>query len=86
MMPGLRGDLAARFVGPLNQTLEKYGIKTLEQRAMFLGQLAAESRNLSAWNELYNGSSADEYFVRKYWIARDRWDGLAASIPNANGN
>jgi predicted chitinase len=83
-MPGLPQADAERYVGPLNAAMDQFGISTLEQKAMFLGQLAHESANLWTWRELYNGDP-DQYFINKYWVSKGQWTGLGACVPTTVG-
>ena len=62
-----------------------FGIGSLEQCAMFLAQLDEESAGLNSWSEKYNGSSADSYFIHKYWVQPSQWTGLGAAVPKVNG-
>lgn len=58
VMPNLPDDLAARYIGPLNQAMREYGINTPQRQAAFLAQIAQESIELTAFEELASG---DEY-------------------------
>jgi hypothetical protein len=84
VMPGLPDASAQNYVGPLNQAMTQFGIRTLEQRAMFLAQLASESTYLVQWSENPQGDP-DTYFIKKYWLARGQWDGLFDSVPTTHG-
>jgi putative chitinase len=53
LIPSLSLANATAFAPALNQVMSDFGITTLEQRAMFLGQLAAESNDLTRWHELW---------------------------------
>jgi predicted chitinase len=79
IMPG-----AGTYVEPLNAAMGQFSISTLEQKAMFLGQLAHESSNLQTWSEKYNGNP-DQYFINKYWVSKGQWTGLASSVPTTDG-
>lgn len=88
-MPGLSAADAARYAGPLSDAMARSGVTGLEQRAMFLGQLAHESNNLRAWVE-GNGKKPDGYFVGLYWTRQKngvftRFRGLGRSEPTKDG-
>jgi predicted chitinase len=85
LMPGLSLTAAQRYAPALNNTLNQFHILTLEQRAMFLGQLAVESQNLQTWSENFVGTDPVTYFINKYWVPTNQWSGLGASVPTANG-
>jgi predicted chitinase len=85
VMPGLSLAAAQNYAPALNNTMNQFHIQTLEQRAMFLGQLAVESQNLQTWSEKYNGSDPVAYFVSKYWVPTSQWTGLGASVPTVQG-
>jgi predicted chitinase len=85
VMPGLSAAAARSYVPALNNTMNQFHIQTLEQRAMFLGQLAVESQNLQTWSEKYNGSDPVAYFISKYWVPTSQWTGLGASVPTVQG-
>ena len=85
VMPGLSPAAAQSYVPALNNTMNQFHIQTLEQRAMFLGQLAVESQNLQTWSEKYNGNDPVAYFINKYWVPTSQWTGLGASVPTVNG-
>jgi predicted chitinase len=84
MMPGLSLAAAISYAGPLSQVMSAFGIKSLEQEAMFLAQLAHESANLRTWRETYNGD-ANTYFINKYWVDKHQWSGLGVSVPTTHG-
>jgi predicted chitinase len=83
LMPGLSSATAAQYVEPLNKVLNEFNITSLEQKSMFLAQLAEESANLTTWNEKYNGSDASAYFVKKYWVSRGQWTHWVGNRPTA---
>jgi predicted chitinase len=85
VMPGLSAAAAQSYATALNNTMNQFHIQTLEQRGMFLGQLAVESQNLQTWSEKYNGSDPVAYFVNKYWVPTSQWTGLGASVPTVQG-
>jgi predicted chitinase len=85
VMPGLSAAAAQSYAPALNNTMNQFHIQTLEQRAMFLGQLAVESQNLQTWSEKYNGTDPVAYFISKYWVPTSQWTGLGASVPTAQG-
>jgi predicted chitinase len=84
LMPGLDAKAAGRYAPVLAQAMFHYKITTLEQEAMFLGQVAHETNDLRSWSEKYNGDP-ESYFINKYWISKTQWSGLGASVPNADG-
>jgi putative chitinase len=51
LMPRLDANAASRYAPVLAQAMFDYGITTLEQEAMFLANLAVESRGLTRWTE-----------------------------------
>lgn len=80
IMPGLKGEDADRLLGPMKAAMQEFGIRTLEQRAMFLGQLAHESGSLTHWVEKpnpknvdYDPAHPDTYFINFYWKKPTRW-------------
>ena len=83
IMVNLDAASAQRLVAPLNQMMRKYGITTLEQRAMFLAQLGHESKGLTDWIE-DSGPKGNEYFLQKYWLQLN-WTGLGKSVVNREG-
>jgi putative chitinase len=56
IMPNLPDHLAAIYIGPLNQAMREYGINTPARQAAFLAQLAHESIELTAFEELASGA------------------------------
>ena len=83
-MPGLPQADAQRYIDPLNAAMANLGIRTLEQKAMFLGQVAAQSNNLKTWTEKFSGN-ANSYFINKYWVNKGQWTGLGSSVPTKDG-
>jgi Chitinase class I len=69
-MPGLSDSSAQKYVDPLNTTMRDFGITSLEQRAMFLAQVARESANLTTWTEKPRSPS---YFIDHYWLSPSHW-------------
>jgi predicted chitinase len=74
-------DDAARLAPLLADAMAQNGITSLEQRAMFLGQLAHESNLLRTWTE----SGSDNYLISTYWLKTSRWRGLGLSRPTTSG-
>jgi probable HAF family extracellular repeat protein len=95
-VPANLGDLSAsqvdkllpgggQFAVTLSQTMSTFGIDSLEQRAMFMGQLAVESDNLTHWIEDRSNSSC----IYLYWANRfNAWAGNgtgASATPISSG-
>jgi hypothetical protein len=57
---------SAVFATPLSQTMSTFYIDSLEQRAMFIAQLAAESTNLTRWAEGRSKQSC----IELYWVGK----------------
>jgi len=80
LLPG-----GGQFAAVLSQTMTKFHIATLEQRAMFMGQLAVESGNLTTWVEDRSRSSC----INLYWTQRfKKWAGTgtgASATVNSSG-
>lgn len=57
IMPNCPASRAARFLGPLNATMEAYEINTPPRQAAFLAQIAHESGELRYTEELASGEA-----------------------------
>jgi probable HAF family extracellular repeat protein len=76
LMPGLSAADAGRYAPLLTSEMGTYGIRSLEQEAMFLGQLAVESGNLTQWVEERSKSSC----IDLYWTHRfNQWAGTGTA-------
>jgi probable HAF family extracellular repeat protein len=96
LMPGLSAADAGRYAPLLASEMASYGITSLEQEAMFFGQLAVESNNLRTWIEGPSSATAG-YFITHYWVCPPngagtqnapygtKWAGLGDSYPTAAG-
>jgi probable HAF family extracellular repeat protein len=84
LMPGLSTADADRYAPLLTQYMHmpQYGIDSLEQEAMFLGQLAVESNNLRRWVE---GPIAPDFFTLHYWECPGNGRGDQNFIVNSHG-
>jgi predicted chitinase/uncharacterized membrane protein len=67
LMPDLPADAAKKYAPLLVTMMAKYHISSLEQEAMFLGQLAVESDELRSWIEGAGDLSPSD-FVTHYWV------------------
>jgi predicted chitinase len=96
LMPGLSAGDAERYAPVLASEMGTYGISSLEQEAMFLGQVAVESNNLRTWIEGPSSATPD-YFITHYWVCPPKgqgtgnapygtkWAGLGHSYPTSTG-
>jgi probable HAF family extracellular repeat protein len=78
LLPG-----GGKFAAPLSATMSKFGVASLEQRAMFMGQLAVESANLTKWVE----DRSRSWCIDHYWTHRFRkWpkSGASASVNSSD--
>lgn len=55
VMPDLPAAKAQAYIGPMNAAMREYGINTPARQAAFLAQIAEESIQLTAFNELASG-------------------------------
>jgi putative chitinase len=58
-MPAATPARIANFIGPLNATMEEFGINTPKRQAAFLSQLAHESGSLRYVQEIASGAAYD---------------------------
>jgi putative chitinase len=59
IMPSATPARIANFIGPLNATMEEFGINTPKRQAAFLAQLAHESGSLRYVQEIASGAAYD---------------------------
>lgn len=59
IMPAATPARIANFIGPLNATMEEFGINTPKRQAAFLSQLAHESGSLRYVQEIASGAAYD---------------------------
>ena len=59
IMPAATPARIANFIGPLNATMEEFGINTPKRQAAFLAQLAHESGSLRYVQEIASGAAYD---------------------------
>lgn len=65
-MPKATMQNIKKYVVYMNKYFPMYGITTNKRIAMFIAQIAVESKNLSTTKEAYNGN-AESYFTKMYW-------------------
>jgi putative chitinase len=56
-MPFAIDDNIARFIQPLNDTCDEFGISTVQRQAVFLAQITVESGSLRYVREIADGSA-----------------------------
>lgn len=59
ILPAAKAADVARFIGPLNAAMERFGVVTPERQAAFLAQVGFESGNLACLAENLTYSHAD---------------------------
>jgi len=59
IMPSATPARIANFIGPLNATMDEFGISTPKRQAAFLAQLAHESGSLRYVQEIASGAAYD---------------------------
>jgi putative chitinase len=60
IMPAATPARIANFIGPLNATMEEFGINTPKRQAAFLAQIGHESGSLKYVREIADGSAYDD--------------------------
>lgn len=59
MMPNASGINITRFIGPLNETLQRFDINTPRRQAAFIAQITHESGSLKYVKEIASGQAYD---------------------------
>jgi putative chitinase len=82
IMPSATPARIANFIGPLNATMEEFGINTPKRQAAFLAQLAHESGSLRYVQEIASGAAYDNRAdLGNTRRMRLRWRRLAGTTP-----
>jgi len=78
LLPG-----GGQFAKVLSQTMRTYHIASLEQRAMFMGQIYVESVHLTHWVEGEGNKHPlpESWFITNYWTKKfTKWPGAGAGV------